>query len=91
MYIIVIFYLDDTINLEDITAHYPGATTLKYKSGEGIFRSVKCSGGILRPPGGSWAASDHYLVVVPNKDVTIRNDKADSFLSESTSNLSFER
>ena len=84
--------LDGTINLEDITAHFPGATTLKYKSGEQIFRSVKCSGGILRPPGGSWGASDQYLVVVPNKVATdVKDVKADSFLLASTSNLSFER
>ena len=63
------------MNLEEITAHFPGATTLKYKSSEQTVRSVKCSGGILRPPGGSWDAAEKYIVVIPVKPESSENGK----------------
>eukprot|EP00088_Acartia_fossae_P034781 TRINITY_DN35735_c0_g1_i1.p1 TRINITY_DN35735_c0_g1~~TRINITY_DN35735_c0_g1_i1.p1 ORF type:complete len:509 (-),score=169.77 TRINITY_DN35735_c0_g1_i1:319-1845(-) len=56
---------DGTILLENITALFPGATTLKYKTSEGTQRSVKCSGGVLKAPGGNWEAADKFLVVIP--------------------------
>lgn len=82
---------DGTINLEDITAHFPGATTLKYKSPEGIFRSVKCSGGILRPPGGSWNASDIYQVVIPGEVKKESGSDKHSIMSEPNFNQDYDR
>ena len=46
------FFVDGTLLLEELTAHFPGTTTLKYRSKEATsFRSVKCSVSAFHCPG----------------------------------------
>ncbi|XP_023326983.1 TAR DNA-binding protein 43 [Eurytemora carolleeae] len=59
---------DGTLLLETLTAHFPGTTTLKYRSKDtNSFRSVKCASGILKAPSGSWDQAPLYICVNPTK------------------------
>jgi len=59
---------DGTLLLEELTALFPGTTTLKYRNKDSnAYRSVKCSKGVLKAPGGSWDQAPIYICVNPTK------------------------
>lgn len=59
---------DGTLLLENLTANFPGTTTLKYRNpGSQAFRALKCAGGVLKPPSGGWDLVSLYVCVNPTK------------------------
>lgn len=69
---------DGTLLLTSITDHFPGTTTLKYRSKEtNAFRGVKCQDGVLTPPSKEygWEASKLYICVNPDKKEDTSNKR----------------
>ena len=52
---------DGTISVATVSAQYPGATGLKYRS-DGHVRAVKIADGKLYPPEGGWGESIYCCV-----------------------------
>jgi len=69
---------DGTLLLTSITDHFPGTTTLKYRSKEtNAFRGVKCQDGVLTAPSKEygWEASKLYICVNPDKKEEASNKR----------------
>jgi len=69
---------DGTLLLTSITDHFPGTTTLKYRSKEtNAFRGVKCQDGVLTAPSKEfgWEVAKLYICVNPEKKEEASNKR----------------
>ncbi|PVD36397.1 hypothetical protein C0Q70_03379 [Pomacea canaliculata] len=55
---------DGTLLLTTLSAQFPGACGLKYKSETGAYRGIRLADGVLYPPDGVWG-NHQYLAVFP--------------------------
>jgi len=84
---------DGTILLESVVAHFPGTTTIKYKSPSGTgYRSVKLREGVISPPTGGWDASPLYIAVNPAAEEQAEKRKAepDTYTGVSAKRVAYE-
>ena len=58
---------DGTLLLTTLTAQFPGACGLKYKSETGAYRGIRLADGVLFPPDGMWGS--HQYIAVFSKSV----------------------
>ncbi|XP_025084240.1 TAR DNA-binding protein 43-like isoform X4 [Pomacea canaliculata] len=58
---------DGTLLLTTLSAQFPGACGLKYKSETGAYRGIRLADGVLYPPDGVWG-NHQYLAVFPKTD-----------------------
>jgi len=86
---------DGTILLESVVAHFPGTTTIKYKSPSGTgYRGVKLKDGVINPPNGGWEASPLYIAVNPAAEEQAEKRKAsaepESFTGVAAKRVAYE-
>lgn len=55
---------DGTLLLTTLSAQYPAACGLKYKSETGAFRGIRLAEGVLYPPDGIWG-NHQFIAVFP--------------------------
>ena len=55
---------DGTLLLTSLSAQFPGACGLKYRSESGALRGIRLANGNLHPPNGCWGDRT-YIVVFP--------------------------
>ncbi|KAL8615246.1 hypothetical protein ACOMHN_050287 [Nucella lapillus] len=58
---------DGTLLLTTLSAQFPAACGLKYKSETGAYRGIRLADGVLYPPDGIWG-NHQYLAVFPKTD-----------------------
>ena len=59
---------DGTLLLSSLSAQFPGACGLKYRSDSGGLRGIRLANGNLHPPNGFWGDRT-YIVVFPKGEV----------------------
>jgi len=75
---------DGSLPLGSVSAHFPGATTLKYRAPGGTaYRGVKMKEEVLFPPTGGWAAAPLYIAVNPTAEATKRKREEEGAASQS--------
>ena len=64
---------DGALPLASVVAHFPGATTLKYRAPGGTaYRGVKMKEAVLVAPSGGWATAALYIAVNPAAEASKR-------------------